>query len=60
LFTLVINTLMFAMTSWIGQGLGIGISVTDFGAAFLGGLVVSIVSVILSLILRDELKGRVR
>src|SRR3990172_8403144 len=44
LFTLIINTMMFALTSWLGRILGIPISVDGFWAAFLGGLVVSIVS----------------
>jgi putative membrane protein len=56
LFTLVINTLIFWLTSIIGQSFGIGIMVDGFWSAFLGGLVVSIVSIVLSLILRDELK----
>jgi len=56
-FTLIINTFMFWLTSRIGQALGIGITVEGFWPAFWGGLVVSIVSVILSLVLRDELKG---
>ncbi len=58
LFTLVINTFMFWLTSYIGQTLGIGISVSGFWAAFWGGVIVSIVSIILSLVLRDELKGK--
>jgi putative membrane protein len=57
LFTLLINTFIFWLTSSIGQALGIGITVEGFWAAFWGGLVISIVSVILSLVLRDELKG---
>ena len=57
LFTLVINTFMFWLTIHIGGLLGIGITVEGFWAAFWGGLVTSIVSVILSLVLRDELKG---
>ena len=58
LFTLVINTFMFWLTSSVGQALGIGITVSGFWAAFWGGVVVSIVSIILSLVLRDELKGK--
>jgi putative membrane protein len=59
-FTLVINTLMLMLTSRIGQSLGIGLSVDGFWSALLGALVISIVSIVLSLILRDELKGRKR
>jgi putative membrane protein len=58
LFTLVINTIIFWLTSIIGQSFGIGIMVDGFWSAFLGGLVVSVVSIILSLVLRDELKGK--
>jgi len=58
LFTLVINTFIFWLTSSIGQAFGIGITLDGFWPAFLGGLVISIVSVILSLVLRDELKGK--
>jgi putative membrane protein len=58
LFTIVINTGLLLLTSRIGQALGIGISVDGFGPALLGSLVISVVSVILSIFLRDELKGR--
>jgi putative membrane protein len=58
LFTIVINTGMLLLTSKIGQSLGMGLSVTDFWQAVLGSLVISIVSVIMSVILRDELKGK--
>jgi putative membrane protein len=60
LFTLVINTFMFWLTSVIGRSFGFGLTISDpvWWNAFLGGLVVSIVSVIMTLILKDELKGR--
>ena len=58
LFTLLINTFLFWLTGQVGQALGIGFTIDGFMAAFLGGLVVTIVSVVLSLILKDELKGR--
>ena len=57
LFTLLVNTFMFWLTSNIGQTFGIGLTVDGFWSAFLGGLVVSVVSIIMSLILRDELRG---
>jgi putative membrane protein len=58
LFTLVINTFLFWLTSIIGQSFGIGLIISDpvWWNAFLGGLVVSIVSVIMTMILKDELK----
>jgi len=58
LFTLVINTFLFWLTSVIGQSFGFGLMINDpiWWNAFLGGLVVSIVSVVMTLILKDELK----
>ena len=58
LFTLLINTFLFWLTGEIGQAFGIGFTVAGFWPAFLGGLVVTVVSVIMSLILRDEIKGK--
>lgn len=58
LFTLLINTFVFWLMGQIGQSFGIDITINGFWPAFLGGLVVSIVSVVLTLILKDELKGR--
>ena len=60
LFTLVINTFLFWLTSVVGQSFGIGLIISDpvWWNAFLGGLVVSIVSVIMTMILKDELKGK--
>ena len=62
LFTLVINTLLFAITAWVGDWIGLTLTISDpfWWNAFLGSLVVSIVSILLSLILKDELKGRHR
>ena len=60
LFTLVINTFLFWLTSVLGQMFSLSLVISDpvLWNAFLGGLVVSLVSVILSLILKDELKGK--
>ena len=59
LFTLVINTFLFWLTSVIGQSFGFGltIDVPVWWNAFLGAVIVSIVSVVMTLILKDELKG---
>ncbi|HCK65351.1 MAG TPA: hypothetical protein DHW49_03725, partial [Anaerolineae bacterium] len=46
------------ISSRIGQALGIGITVDGFWTAVLGSLVISIVSIIMSLFLRDELKKK--
>jgi len=60
LFTLVINTFLFWLTSVIGQSFGLGLVINDpvWWNAFLGGLVVSIVSVAMTLILKDDKKRR--
>ena len=60
LFTLVINTFMFWLTSLIGQSFGLALIINDpvWWNAFLGGLIVTIVSVAMSMILKDELRGR--
>jgi len=60
LFTLVINTLLFALTAWAGKFIGLTLTIADpfWWNAFLGALIVSAVSFVLSLVLRDELKGR--
>ncbi len=62
LFTLVINTFLFWLTSVIGQSFGIALIISDpvWWNAFLGGLIVSIVSVIMTMILKEELKGKKR
>jgi putative membrane protein len=60
LFTLVINSFLFWLTSIIGQSFDLGLIINDpvWWNAFLGGLIVSIVSVVMTMILKDELKGR--
>jgi putative membrane protein len=49
LFTLVINALVLWLTSGLSETLGLGFHVSGFWSAFLGALVVSIVSVLLSI-----------
>ena len=58
LFTLVINTLMLMLTSRIGDAFGLGLSIAGFWPAFLGAVVITIVSIVLSLVLRDDRKGK--
>ncbi len=53
LFTLVLNAAMLWLTSALSERLGLGFRVEDFTAAFLGGLVVSIVSFALSLFVKS-------
>ena len=47
LFTLVVNAIVF----WLASQIDVGVHVADFGAAFLGALVVSVVSFIASRVL---------
>lgn len=56
LFTLVINTGLFYLTGWIGAQFDSGYTVSGFWAAVLGALVVSVVSMLLEIIFKDELK----
>lgn len=60
LFTLVINTLLFGLTFWLGNTVNIGITLAQpwFLSAFLGSLVVTIIGGILNGLLRDELRDR--
>ena len=60
LFTLLINTGLFYLTGWLASQFEIGFEVAGFGAAFLGALVVSVVSMVFEVIFRDELKGRAK
>jgi putative membrane protein len=53
LFTLVINAAMLLFASWIAGLLGIGFTVDGFWPAFWGGLVISIVSFVLSMIVHE-------
>jgi putative membrane protein len=50
LFTLVINAAMLALTAWLTDGL----AVDGFGAAFVGAIIISLVSWVLSSILIDD------
>lgn len=54
LFTLVINALMLALTGWVAQQFNLGFTVDGFWAAFVGALVVSLVSWALTLVTGEE------
>jgi putative membrane protein len=56
LFTLIINTFLFWLTGVIGATFHIGFLVDSFWPAFLGGLIVSVVSMVLTMVLKDEMK----
>lgn len=50
LFFLIVNALMLLLTSWLSGLFGIGLEVDGFGAAVLGALVISVITLILSLV----------
>ena len=54
LFTLVINTLMLMLSGWIAEQLNVGFRVDGFLPAFLGALLISVVSFVLSVIFKDR------
>jgi putative membrane protein len=56
LFTLVINAVLFWLTGVIGQALGIGYTVDGFLPALLGGLIVGVANLVLTMLFREELK----
>ena len=56
LFTLVINTFIFYLVGQAGTLFGIGFEVAGIWPAFLGGLVTSIISTVLTLVFKDEMK----
>jgi putative membrane protein len=58
LFTLLINTFLFWLTGQIGHLFGIMLTFDGFWPIFWGAVVISIVSIVMSLILKDELKKR--
>ncbi|MGH7526723.1 MAG: phage holin family protein [Gemmatimonadales bacterium] len=56
LFTLVINALMLMLTGWLSTRWGLGFTVSGFWTAFWGGLVVGLVSLLLSLVIPRTIK----
>jgi putative membrane protein len=58
LFTFVLNAVMLWLTSAVSDALGLGFLVDGFGAAFLGALVVTLVSFMLSLFVSSERRKR--
>lgn len=53
---LLINTLLFYLAGLVGANFGVGFTVDGFLPAFLGALIVSVVSVILNSIFKDKSK----
>ena len=58
LFLLVLNAAMLWLTGAISDAAGLGFHVSSFTSAFIGGLVVSIVSFVLSLMVGGDSKKK--
>lgn len=56
LFTFIINTALFYIVGWIGSFFNVGFTVASFWSALLAAVVVSVVSIALNLVLKDELR----
>lgn len=56
LFALVVNALMFWLTGWVSDGLGVGFVVDGFWAAFWGAIIVSLTMWVMDLLMPS--KGR--
>ncbi|MFC8268174.1 phage holin family protein [Streptomyces cinereoruber] len=54
LFTLVVNALMLLLTSWLADKLDLSFHVEGFWTAVLGGLIISVVSWALNVVLPDR------
>lgn len=60
LFTLIINALMLLLASWLAGQIGIGFVVDGFWPAFLGAIIISAVSFVLTLLMPDDDRRRPR
>ena len=54
LFTLVINAVMLLLTSALSRAVGLAFVVEGFWPAFWGGLVISLVSLVMTLVLHED------
>ncbi len=57
LFVLIVNTLMLWLTISVSSSLGLGIHSESFMATFLGSIVISLVSGVLNVLLKDDREG---
>lgn len=60
LFTLVINALMLLLTGWLSTRWGLGFHVSGFWWAVLGGVLIGLVSTLLTLFAGERQKSRDR
>ena len=54
LFTLVLNACMLMLTAWLAVRFDIGFSVNGFIPALIGALVVSVISMVLGVVLKED------
>jgi putative membrane protein len=59
LFTFIINAVMLMVTGWLSESWNLGFTVSGFWAAFFGGLVVGLVSMMLSVGVKEKKKSSV-
>jgi len=54
LFTVIVNAAMLWLTSWLSQRTEYGLRIDNFGTAVLGALIISVVSFVLSVALKNR------
>jgi len=54
LFTVIVNAAMLWLTSWLSQRTEYGLRIDNFGTAVLGALIISVVSFVLSVALKNK------
>ncbi|MBK8987750.1 MAG: phage holin family protein [Chloroflexi bacterium] len=54
LFVLIVNWAMLSLTIWLSSSLGLGFTSDGFWATFFGAIIISIVSGLLSIFLKDS------
>jgi len=54
LFLLVINAIMLLLAAWVARSFNLGFSIDGFWSAFWGALIVSIVTWVLSIFVKDK------
>ena len=58
LFTVVINAGLLLLTSSLSQSLNLGFHVADFWSAILGSLLISVVSFVLNIFVKDDKRDK--
>jgi putative membrane protein len=54
LFILIINAIMLSLTGWLSNQFGLGLQIDGFWPTFWGALVISVVSAVINLLIKDE------